>query len=133
MAGSTEIGPMLALHRFVEGFNNDDVDLVQAACVDESSIIDDFPPYQWTGRAATTRWYRDLAGMAAQYGGSDWSVVLDEPRHLMVSDRLAYVVIPVTARWLENGTPAKRTGYLTAALRELTEEWRISAFAWTWN
>lgn len=133
MTGSTETGPMVAVHRFVEGFNNDDVGLAQAACAGETSIIDDFPPYQWTGDGATTRWYRDMAGMAAQYGMSDWSVRLEETRHLIVSDGLAYVVAPVEARWLEDRAPAARTGYLTAALRKRAEEWCISALSWTWN
>jgi SnoaL-like domain len=133
MAASTETGPVAAVHRFIEAFNDDDVDLAQAACVDETSIIDDFPPYQWTGHGATTRWYRDMAGMAEVYGMSDWSVVLDQPRHLTVSDQRAYVVVPVTARWLEDGTSADRTGYLTAALQELADEWRVSAFTWAWS
>jgi hypothetical protein len=124
---------MVAIHRFVEAFNADDVALIQAACAGETSVIDDFPPYQWTGHEATTKWYRDMAGMAAQYAMSEWSVTSDEPRHVMVSDRLAYVVVPVAARWLEDGTPADRTGYLTAALREIAGEWRISAFAWAWG
>jgi SnoaL-like protein len=124
---------MAAVHRFVEAFNDDDVALMQAACAGETSIIDDFPPYQWTGDQATTKWYLDMAGMAGLYSMSEWSVMLDEPLHLIVSDRLAYVVVPVAARWLEDGTPADRTGYLTAALREIAEEWRISAFAWAWN
>src|SRR4051812_19521936 len=105
MAESTVIAPMVAVHDFVEGVNNDDVDRVQAACADESSIIDDFPPYHWTGLGATTRWYRDMVGWAAQYGMSDWSIMLGEPRHLLLADRLAYVVVPVSARWLEDGTP----------------------------
>ncbi len=124
---------MDAVRRFVEGFNNDDVDAAQAACADETSIIDDFPPHQWTGQGATTSWYREMAGWAAEYGMSDWSVILDEPRHVIVSDRQAYVVVPVSARWLENGTPAERTGSLAVALSEPAEAWRISAFAWTWN
>lgn len=124
---------MAAVHRFVEAVNNDDVDLAQAACAGETSIIDDFPPYEWTGPGATTRWYRDMAGMAGGYGMSEWLVRVDEPRHLMVSDRLAYVVVPVEARWLEDGTPAERTGYFTASLREGDDEWRISAFAWAWS
>ena len=124
---------MLAVHRFVEAFDDDDVALMQATCADETSVVDDFPPYQWTGPAATTRWYRDMAAMAGKYGMSDWSVTVAEPRQLMVSDGLAYVVVPVAARWLEGGTPADRTGFFTAALRELADEWRISAFTWTWD
>lgn len=36
MTGSTESGPMVAVRQFVEGLNNDDVDLAQAACADET-------------------------------------------------------------------------------------------------
>jgi ketosteroid isomerase-like protein len=133
MTGSTDIGPMVAVRQFVEGFNNEDIDLAQAACADETSIIDDFPPHEWTGRGATTRWYGDMARMAAEYGMSDWSVTLDEPRHVTVSDRRAYVVVPIDVRWLEGGTPAERTGSMTVALREGADGWRISACAWTWN
>ena len=133
MTGSTEIGPMVAVRQFVEGFNNDDVDLAQAACADETSIIDDFPPHEWTGHRATTRWYREMARMATGYGMSDWSVALNEPRHVSVSERLAYVVVPVGVRWLQDGTPVERTGSMTMAVREEAEGWRISALAWTWN
>ena len=124
---------MVAVHQFIEAFNNNDVELSQAACAEETSIIDDFPPHEWIGRGATTRWYLDMAGMAAEYGMSDWSVLLDEPRYVTVSDRHAYVVVPLAARWLQDGEPAERTGSLTAALSEGTEGWRISSFAWTWN
>lgn len=133
MTGSTEIGPMLAVRQFIEGFNNDNVDLVQAACADETSIIDDFPPHEWTGRGATTRWYRDLARMATEYGMSDPSVTLDRPRHVTVSDRHAYLVVPIEVRWLQDGTREERTGSMTLALREGAEGWRISSCAWTWN
>jgi hypothetical protein len=124
---------MEAIRQFIEGFNNDDIDLAQAACADETSIIDDFSPHEWSGRAATTKWYRDMAIAAAEYGMSDWSVMLDEPRYVTISDRHAYVVVPIDARWLQDGSPAERTGSFTVALRELAEGWRISSFAWTWN
>ncbi len=133
MTGSTEIGPMAAVRQFVEGFNNDNVDLAQAACADETSIIDDFPPHEWTGRGAATRWYRDMTRMATESGMSAPSVTLDEPRHVTVSDRHAYVVVPIDVRWLQDGTPTETTGYMTVALRQGTEGWRISACAWTWK
>ena len=133
MTGSTEIGPMGAVRHFVEAFNNDDVDRMQAACASETSIIDDFPPHEWTGRGATTTWYRDMERMATEYGMSDWSVTLDAPRHITVSDRHAYVVVPIDVRWLQDGTPAERTGSMTVALGDGAEGWRISACAWTWN
>jgi SnoaL-like domain len=133
LTGSTPNGPMVAVRQFVDGFNKDDTDLAQAACTDETSIIDDFPPFEWAGRGATTAWYRDMARMAAAAGMSDWSVTLNDPRHSIVSDGCAYVVVPVDCRWREGAAPVERTGFLTAALREEADGWRITAFAWTWD
>ena len=83
MTGSEQCDPIDAVRAFVEGFNNDDVDAMQAACTDDTSIIDDFPPHQWLGSGATTRWYRDMAEWATGYDMADWSVLLGEtaPRH----------------------------------------------------
>ncbi len=133
MEESTQVGPMVAIQRFVDGFNNNDVELSQAACTEETSIIDDFPPHEWMGRGAMTRWYREMSGIATEYGMSDWSVLLDEPRYVTVSDRHAYVVVPLVARWLQDGEPTERTGSSTAALRNEAVGWRISAFTWTWS
>ena len=133
MTGSTEAGPMVAVRAFVAGFNDDDTDRMQAACTNETSIIDDFPPHEWTGSGATTRWYREMAGMATGHDMSDWSGTLAEPTEVTVSDRQAYVVVPVDVRWTQAGGPVARTGFMTMALRVEVGEWRISALAWTWT
>ena len=133
MAGDIELGPMVPVRAFVEAFNNDDVDLAEATSADEALIIDDFPPYEWSGNRAVTRWYRDMALMAGKYGMSEPSVELEDPRHVVVSDGHAYVVAPIDVRWLQDGTPEERTGCMTMAVREDAEGWRISVCAWTWN
>ena len=123
---------MAAIRLFVEGFNNDDVEAMQATWADDASLIDDFPPHLWTGLGVATRWYRDMAAWATGYDMADWSVELAEPRHHVVSDRDAYVVVSFVARWLEEGAPAESAGSIAASLRELEGQWRISALAWTW-
>ena len=125
-------GPMSAIRRFVQGFNNDDAEEMQATWADDAALIDDFPPHRWIGPGVASRWYRDMAAWATGYDMADWSVELDEPRHLTVSDRDAYVVVAFVARWLEEGAPAERAGSIAASLRELEGQWRISALAWTW-
>jgi len=123
---------MVAVRRFVEGFNADDADLVQSACTDAISIIDDFPPHEWTGRRVAATWYRDMAAMATGYGMSDWSVTLNEPLEVTVTDLRAYAVVPIDVRWRQEGTPVDRKGFMTMSLRDVADEWRISALAWTW-
>jgi hypothetical protein len=133
VAASTEIGPMGPVRQFVEGFNGNDVELAQAACMDETTIIDDLPPHEWSGPLATTSWLRDMARVAADYGMSGWSLTLGEPRHVIVSDGHAYVVVPADVRWLQDGTPAERACLMTMALRQNADGWLISSLAWTWG
>src|SRR6478752_8280008 len=128
MTGSTETGPIVAVREFVAGFNADDAVRMQAACTDATSIIDDFPPHEWSGSGAATTWYLDMSGMASGYGMSAWSVTLDEPRDVTVSGGRAYVAVPVGVRWQQEGKPVERPGFLTASLREEARGWRISAF-----
>lgn len=124
---------MAAVRRFIEGFNGDDVDLALTACADETTIIDDFPPHHWFGPGAAGTWYREMARMATGYGMSDWSVTLHEPSMEVVSDRNAYLVVPVGVRWLQDGAPTERPGFMTLSLLEQAEGWRISTLAWTWS
>ena len=133
MAGVTTSDPMAAVRAFVDAFNNDDAEGAEAACVDEPQIIDDFPPYQWSGSHAVTKWYGDMASMAEEYAMSEPSVALRDPLHVIVSHHSGYVVVPIDVRWQEDGARAERTGFLTMTLREDGEGWRISACAWTWE
>lgn len=67
MSEPTAIGPMAAIRQFCEAFNNHDVELAQATFTDKSWIIDDFPPHQWAGNGATTKWFQDMDRMSTEY------------------------------------------------------------------
>lgn len=133
MVEVTDLGPMTAVRAFVEAFNKDNADLIQASCEDETLIIDDFPPHAWSGSRAATRWYEDMVRMADEFRMSEPSVRLEEPGKVMGTDGSAYVVVPVDVRWVQDGTTAQRAGYMTMAAREGLKGWRISACAWTWH
>lgn len=125
---------MAAVRQFIDAFNHNDIELAQAACADESLIIDDFPPHEWMGPQATTAWLTDMNRMGADYGMSDASVELDERNaQVTVSGAHAYVTAVVDVRWLQDGAPARRGGRLTLALRAEADNWRITALAWAWD
>lgn len=117
MNGSIDDGPIASVRQFIEGFNHNDIELAQAACADESVIVDDFPPHEWMGPRATTAWLTDMNRMGADYGMSDASVELDEATaQVTISDKHGYVTGVVDVRWLQDGAPAQRGGRLTLAL-----------------
>ena len=107
MAGSSDIGPMGPVRQFVESFNTNDAQGMQAACTETTSIIDDFPPHEWSGRDATTAWFREMASMATGEGMAEWSITLGEPLKVVVSHGAAYLAVPADVRWLQNAEPAQ--------------------------
>ncbi len=49
-AASDETDVMVPIHQFVDGFNKGDAKTALAACDEQTSIIDEFPPHEWRGR-----------------------------------------------------------------------------------
>ena len=133
VVASQETDVMAPVRQFVDAFNKGDTKMVQAACADETFIIDDFPPHEWRGSGATSKWFHDLTAMGKKYDMSDPFVTLGKPRQVHVTGTRAYVVVPTNLSYNEKGQLVKRTGLMTLALHKGIEGWRISAWAWTWG
>jgi hypothetical protein len=130
---SQEGDVMAPVRQFIDGFNKSDIKMAQAACADQTFIIDDFPPHEWRGSGATSRWFRDLTALGKKYDMSDPFVTLGKPRQVHVTGTHAYVVVPIKLRYNDKGQLVKRTGLMTLALHKGVDGWRITAWAWTWN
>ena len=130
VGASQENEVMAPVRQFVSGFNQGDAKMAQAACVDQTLIIDDFPPHAWRGKGATSNWLRDYAGYAKKNGISDGFIILGQARHIDVTGRDAYVVIPTKFSLKKNGQSVKETGLMTLALRKGTDGWRVTAWSW---
>src|SRR2546425_306507 len=44
--GSTQTTVLATIHQFVDGFNKGDTKTLLAACADQTSILDEFPPHE---------------------------------------------------------------------------------------
>ena len=130
---SQEADVMVPVHQFIDGFNKRDIKMAQAACADQTFVIDDFPPHEWHGSGATSHWFHDLTAMGKKYHMSDAFVTLRKPRQVRVNGSHAYVIVPINLRYNDNGSLVKRTGLMTLALRKAADGWRIAAWAWTWD
>ena len=121
---------MAPVHQFVEGFNKGDMKSAVAACADEASVIDDFPPHEWQGAGACGKWADGFNAVAKKEGITDARIVLGTPRHVDVTDDYAYVVVPVTLISTQKGKQKTLPGLFTAALHKETVGWRITGWAW---
>ncbi len=123
--------PTAAVRRYVEAFNDGDVDAMAAVCADPMQILDGMSPHVWHGPTATQDWWRDVLVEGQHLGASEYRIRLDEPRHVNVTGEFAYVAVPATMTFDLKGQKVTQTGALfTVALRVIDAEWRLTAWAW---
>lgn len=122
---------LATIQRFVDGFNKGDTKAATADCAAETSILDEFPPYEWHGAGACGTWMSAYDADAQKNGITDGNVTLAKPTHLdVVADR-AYVVVPANYTFKRKGTPEKETGsILTIALHKGPAGWLITGWSW---
>jgi ketosteroid isomerase-like protein len=122
---------MAPVHQFVDGFNKGDVQSALAACADEVYVIDEFAPYQWSGAGACSTWANDYVDDARTNGITEGVVTLGKPKHVDIAGDRAYVVVPASYSWKQNGRPMKESAStLIIVLQKQSAGWRITA--WTW-
>jgi ketosteroid isomerase-like protein len=129
MSSSNE--PMAAVLRYVEAFNSGDARAMAAVCADPMQILDGMSPHVWQGPNASEDWWRDVLDEGKHIGASGYNIALGEPRHVDVTGDYGYVVVPVTMTFTLRGNRITQTGAVwTVALRRLSAEWRLTAWAW---
>lgn len=125
---SEQSNVMVPVHQFIDGLNKGDAKSALAACAPQTSIIDDFPPHQWT---ACADWARDFDASSKQEGVTDGIVTLGTPRHVDVTGDRAYVVVPANYAYKVHGKPVTESGSIfTVVLRKFAAGWRITGWAW---
>lgn len=135
-AGATLASPqsdvMATVNQFVDSFNKGDSAKMAAACAAETSILDEFPPYEWHGAGACARWIGDYDADAKRNGITEGVVTLSKPRHVDITGDRAYVVVPADYTYKMKGKKVKETGsMLTIVLVKGDSGWKITG--WTWS
>ena len=130
-AASEKTDVMVPVHQFVDGFNKGDTKTAAAACADQTSIIDEFPPHEWHGAGACLKWMNDYDADAKKNGITDGIVTLGNPRHVDITADRAYVVVPANYTFKQKGKPVVETGsIITLAMQKSQAGWRITGWSW---
>ncbi len=122
---------MGVIKEFETDFNNGNPNWVQL-CADQASIIDEFPPYAWSGSGACAQWGKDYDADAKKNSVTAPKVWFGAAKHMEITGDRAYAVLPASYSYQQNGKPVKEAGAtLTIALQKSGNNWRITA--WTWS
>jgi ketosteroid isomerase-like protein len=133
MAGSAsasdKIDVMRPVREFVDSFNRGDV---KAACANQLTIIDEFPPYLWQGATACADWSNDFDAFREKNGIVDPKITLGLGQHVDVMGDRAYVVVQAHLTFKQNGKRvSERDPLLTVILQKTADTWRIAGWAWS--
>jgi hypothetical protein len=123
--------PRAAIDSFIAAFNAGDAAAAKATHEASPTIIDEPPPYLWSGRDSFDRWVADQHKEAVARGRSAEKVVLGKTRRAEMSDAVAYVIVPATYSYVEKGAALAEPSQMTFVLKKGRSGWRISAWSWT--
>jgi len=102
-----------------------------ATCADDAAVIDDFPPFEWHGPGACSRWQKDNDANIQKEGITDATGTIGSPQQLIISGDRAYAVLPSTFAFTQKGKRVTETATSTIVLHKTAAGWRITA--WTWG
>jgi ketosteroid isomerase-like protein len=129
--GSAQTAVVAVMRQFVDGFNKGDMKVMAAACAEQASILDEFPPHEWHGAGACAKWAGDYEADAKRNGITDGVVTLSKPTHVDVTGDRAYVVVPANYSFKLKGKPVSEVGsIITLALQKSPAGWKITGWAW---
>lgn len=124
-----KIDVMRPVREFVDSFNRGDV---KAACANQSTIIDEFPPYLWQGATACADWFNDFDVFREKNGIVDPKITLGLGQYIDVVGDRAYVVVQAHLTFKQNGKRvSERDPLLTVSLQKIADTWRIAGWAWS--
>lgn len=120
------------IKKMLDAFNTGDVAVIKSVyAAGDVSITDEVPPYHWSGTNANDTWLADLAKWEKAQGFSEQRVGYATSVRSDINGDTAYVVVPTTYSWKQNGTAMTENAHMTFVLKKEGDAWKISG--WTWS
>ena len=95
------------------------------------SMIDEVPPYHWSGPGAAKAWMADVGAWARTNGVTELGVRLGAPTRVEQTGSHGYVVTPAVVTYNQKGKAEREEGAMVFALDRRRSGWRVASLAWT--
>lgn len=119
-----------AVTTWLDKFNGGDTKAFLAAHQDDALIVDEFGRHLWTGPASAQHWLDDYMKDSKERGVSGGRVDYGKPLQASSDGTTAYVVLPTTYRFMQNGKKMSGEGNMTFVLKKNGKDWKIAS--WTY-
>ena len=120
-----------AVTTVLDKFNGGDINAFFTAHREGALIVDEFAPYVWGGPQSVQRWAGDYDADAKRRGISGGRIDYGKPIHAASDGSSAYIVLPSTYRFVQNGAKMAGAGSMTFVMAREAGAWKISS--WTYS
>jgi hypothetical protein len=103
---------------------------VAATYAPDALIVDEFPPFHWTGPKAGANWFSGYGALMKKMGMAAAHATRGTPISTKAYGTKTYLVVPVTLTYTFKGKPEKETGAWAIVLTKSGKTWLISTSAW---
>jgi hypothetical protein len=124
---------MAPINKFIDAFNKGDTAGAAATHAAEPDlvIIDEVPPFHWSGPKAFQMWAADLEGDSKKNGMTDEKVTIGKATRVETDGGSAYVIVPSTFSFRQKGVAMRETAQMTFTLKKGAGGWLIHGWTWT--
>ena len=135
LAAPAQAGPAedatAAVTSTLDRFNAGDINTFFQAHQESAIIVDEFAPYVWSGSGSAQRWAGDYTRDAQARGISGGRVDYSAPIQANSDGTSAYIVLPTTYRFVQQGTRMAGRGSMTFVMTRIGTNWKIAS--WTYS
>lgn len=110
--------------------NADKARSMDAYFLPNAVVVDEFPPYMWSGANAASRWWTAFDMLGSKLGATNFRATALPIKQSNVFGNAAYVVVPVVITFAIKGKPQRETGLWTFTLQRSGAAWKIATVTW---
>ena len=121
---------MKPVARLIHALNTGDAKELRPFYTAQTTIVDEFAPYEWTGADAVDRYFADFGKVVTALEITDMNIRSSAPSYVYVDGPRAYLTFPVSFSGKFKGKPYSESGTFTLSLRNSGGEWKIAAQSW---
>ena len=120
------------IHQLLDGFNTGDMKAVSASYAKgDLSIVDEVPPFHWSGPNVGEAWGADLEKHDKAAGVTDAKVMYSSTVRSETEGDRAYVVAKVQYVYKEKGKAMLEDAHMTFVLHREDNAWKIAGWVWS--
>jgi ketosteroid isomerase-like protein len=131
-AATSDSATLKPVEAIFAGGNANDSAAIAAAYSSDALIIDEFPPFRWSGPKAAATWWNGFGAFLTKVGISNGHLIHAKPTFLSydTAKTTAYVVMPSTFTYKSKGKAQTEIGRWVFILKKSATGWHVAVSTW---